>query len=136
MTDFADLAALARGTVSAVMGEAVTIVPVTRQGGVNSSTFIADPVRASFTADAVPYRLLTGSADGRTGGQAMGVNGSERVPLHMAQDTILAIDRPAVNLVEGDRVQRADGSWWAIRAPQTDEAGTCILSIYRSSEVA
>ena len=41
-----------------------------------------------------------------------------------------------INLIEGDRVLRADGSWWAMRAPQTDEAGTMVIAIYRSNEVS
>ncbi|EDQ33946.1 hypothetical protein HPDFL43_05815 [Hoeflea phototrophica DFL-43] len=135
MTDFSDLAALARGTVGAVMGETITVVPVIRQGGPNSSIYVVDPLRASFDVLAIPYKIMTNVPDAR-GGMQVGVSGSERTPLHVAQDTILAMDRPAINLVDGDRVQRSDGSWWAMRAPQADEAGTVIISIYRSSEVA
>jgi hypothetical protein len=134
MTDFSDLAALARGAVGAVMGETVTIVPVTKQGGPNSSAVIADPSRASFDVVAVPYRLMHNIPGGGT--QGPGVGGAERTGLHTAQETILAMDRPTVNLKDGDRVQRADGSWWAMRPPQTDEAGTFVVSIYRSSEIA
>jgi hypothetical protein len=136
MTDFSDLAALARGAVGAVMGETVTIVPVTKQGGPNSSAVVADPNRASFDAVAVPYRLMHNIPDGRGGTQGPGVGGTERTGLHTAQETTLAMDQPAVNLKDGDRVQRSDGSWWAMRAPQTDEAGTFVVSIYRSSEIA
>lgn len=136
MTDFSDLAALARGAVGAVMGETVTIVPVAKQGGPNSSEFVADPGRASFETVAVPHRLMSNIPDGRSGTQSPGVSGAERTGLHTAQETVLAMDRPAVNLKDGDRVQRADGSWWAMRAPQTDEAGTFVISIYRSSEIA
>lgn len=135
MTDFSDLAALARGAVGAVMGETITIVPVIRQGGVNASTIAADPSRNSFQAVAIPYKIMTNIPDAR-GGMQFGASGSERTPLHVAQDTILAMDKPAINLTEGDRVQRADGSWWAMRAPQTDEAGTMVISIHRASEVA
>lgn len=135
MTDFSDLAALVRGTVGAVMGETVTVVPVTKQGGPNSSAVMADPGRDSFIAVAIPYRALNNLPEARSGMQGLGVNGADRTGLHTAQDTVLALDRPAVNLKDGDRVQRADGSWWAMRAPQTDEAGTLVVSIYRSSEV-
>ena len=135
MTDFADLAALARGTVAAVMGETVTIVPVVKQGGPNSSILIVDPSRASFDTVAIPYRMMSNVPDTR-GGMAVGVSGAERTALHAAQDTIFSMDRPMINLIEGDRVLRADGSWWAMRAPQTDEAGTMVIAIYRSNEVS
>lgn len=136
MTDFADLAALTRGTVAAVMGETVTIVPVKKTGGPNASTVAADPARPQFTARAVPYRVLTGVGERGGAGGAIGTSGAKRMPLHQAQDTFLALDVPAADLAEGDRIIRANGSWWAMRAPQTDEAGTMVLSIYRSSEVA